>query len=77
MSTVDNRLTSELKVHKVSSTRKSGDAPVSHRLPLKPELQLHMKPPTVFMHEPPLRQKGLPGVDAHSSMSKTHMSTNV
>ena len=71
------RYGSKRKVHKVSSTLKSGGAPVSHRLSVKPELQLHMKLPGMFMHEPPLRQPEFTDVNAHSSISKTHMHINV
>ena len=75
MSTVESRVTYiKTKVHKVSSNLKSGGAPVWHRFPVKPELQLHIKPPAVFTHEPPFWQTGeFPDIDAHSSMSKTHM----
>ena len=67
---------SKRTVHKASSTRKSG-APVSHWLPVKPELQLHMKLPGMFTHEPPLRQPEFTDVGAHSLTSKTHMHINV
>ena len=69
-------MTSKRKVHKASSTRKSG-APGSHWLPVKPELQRHMKLPGMFMHEPPLRQPEFTDVDAHSLTSNTHMHNNV
>ena len=52
---------SKLKVHKASSTRKSGGAPVSHWLPVSPEPQRQTKLPTVFMHEPPFWQAALYG----------------
>ena len=77
MSIAESRvMESKWKVHKVSSTSKSGSAPVWHRFPVNPKLQLHVKLPTVFVHEPPFWQTVIPE-DAHSSMSKTHMNTHV
>ena len=74
--TVSVYRTSKLKVDKTSPNLKSG-APVSHWLPVKPELQLHMKLPGMFTHEPPLRQPEFTDVGAHSLTSKTHMHINV
>ena len=68
------RYASKLKVDKASSNLKT-DAPVSHWLPLNPELQLHVKLPGMFTHEPPLRQRVFPDVDAHSLKSKAHACT--
>ena len=68
MPTVESRLI----CIKTSSIRMSG-APVWHSLPVYPELQLHEKLPTVFMHDPPFWQRVFPDVDPHSSMSKAHI----
>ena len=58
---------------RTSSTRKSGGAPVWHWFPVNPELQLHEKLPTVFTHEPPLRQAALYSGTSHKSSTETQI----
>ena len=69
---LSSAIKSNIVVHKVSSTRKSGSAPVWHCLPLNPWAQRHEKLPGVFTHEP-FWQPVFAGGNTHSSMSKTHI----